>query len=214
VLERSERLDCQRPLFGLAPWGRGDTTVVVMPAAATEPQLPYRRPLTREYLRAIPDDGHRYELIDGVLLVTPAPSPQHQVALAKLFRLVDAASSEDVYVLFAPVDVVLADDTVVQPDLLVAPKDSFTDRELPVAPLLVVEVLSAHTRRIDLGLKRSRYEAAGCPSYWVVDPEVPSVTAWELRNGAYHLVGEAKADESLDLSPPFPLTIVPARLLD
>jgi Uma2 family endonuclease len=185
-----------------------------MTAAATEPELPYRRPLTRESLRAIPDDGHRYELIDGVLLVTPAPSPQHQVALAKLFRLVEAATSDDVYVLFAPLDVVLADDTVVQPDLLVAPKESFTDRELPVAPLLAVEVVSPHTRRIDLGLKRMRYEAAGCRSYWVVDPDIPSITAWELREGAYQLVGEARATGSLALSQPFPVTIVPASLID
>ncbi len=49
---------------------------------------------------------------------------------------------------------------------------------------------------------------------WVVDPEVPSVTAWEVRKGAYHLVGEAKGEESLALPLPFPLTIVPARLLD
>jgi Uma2 family endonuclease len=188
--------------------------VVAMTAAATEPALPYRRPLTREYLRAIPDDGHRYELIDGVLLVTPAPSPQHQVALAKLFRLVEASAPDDLYVLFAPLDVVLADDTVVQPDLLVAPKESFTDRELPIAPLLAVEVLSPQTRRIDLGLKRLRYEAAGCPSYWVVDPDVPSITAWELRRGAYDIVREAKADEALELSLPFPITIVPARLID
>lgn len=188
--------------------------MIAMTAAATEPGLPYRRPLTREHLRAIPDDGHRYELIDGVLLVTPAPSPQHQVVLAKLFRLVEAAASDDLYVLFAPLDVVLADDTVVQPDLLVAPKARFTDRELPAAPLLAVEVLSPHTRRIDLGLKRLRYEAAGCPSYWVVDPEVPSISAWELRGGTYELVGEAKADESLEVAKPFPLVIVPARLID
>jgi Uma2 family endonuclease len=188
--------------------------VVAVTAAAPEPELPYRRPLTREYLRAIPDDGHRYELIDGALLVTPAPSPHHQVALAKLFRLVEAAAPEDLYVLFGPLDVVLADDTVVQPDLLVAPRDSFTDRELPVAPLLAVEVLSPQTRRIDLGLKRLRYEAAGCRSYWVVDPDVPSIIAWELRDGAYHLVGEAKAEESLELSLPFPVMIVPARLID
>jgi Uma2 family endonuclease len=194
--------------------GRGDITVIAMTAAATEPGLPYRRPLTRESLRGIPDDGHRYELIDGVLLVTPAPSPQHQVALAKLFRLVEAAAPDDIYVLFAPLDVVLADDTVVQPDLLVAPRDSFTDRELPMAPLLAVEVLSSQTRRIDLGLKRLRYEAAGCPSYWVVDPQVPSIIAWQLQDGAYQMVGEAKASESLELSQPFPITIVPSHLVD
>jgi Uma2 family endonuclease len=55
-------------------------------------------------------------------------------------------------------------------------RSDLTDRDLPTAPLLAVEVLSASTRRIDLMLKRSRYEAAGCPSYWVVDPGEASLT--------------------------------------
>jgi Uma2 family endonuclease len=63
-------------------------------------------------------------------------------------------------------------------------------------------------------LKRLRYEAAGCPSYWVVDPQVPSIIAWQLQDGAYQMVGEAKASESLELSQPFPITIVPSHLVD
>lgn len=64
------------------------------------------------------------------------------------------------------------------------------------------------------GLRRSRYESAGCPSYWVVDPDEPSITAWELREGAYSLAGEASGEESVSLELPFRVTIVPARLLD
>jgi Uma2 family endonuclease len=85
--------------------------------------------------------------------------------------------------LVAPLDVVLADDTVVQPDVLVARRDDFTERDLPVAPVLAVEVLSSSTRRIDVSLKRARYEAAGCPSYLVVDPDRPSLTARVLQEG-------------------------------
>lgn len=81
-------------------------------------------------------------------------------------------------------------------------------------PLLAVEVLSLSTRRFDLLLKRSRYEAAGCPSYWVVDPDVLSITAWELRDGGYVLTGEASGDQSLTLTTPYPITVVPGRLLD
>lgn len=77
-----------------------------------------------------------------------------------------------------------------------------------------MEILSPSTRHIDLGLKRSRYEAAGCPSYWVIDPATPSISAWELTDGKYELVGEAEGDEALRLSAPYPVELVPARLLD
>ena len=90
---------------------------------------------------------------------------------------------------------------------------STTERELPVAPLLAVEVLSPSTCRIDVMLKRSRYESAGTTSYWVVDPEVSGLTARELRDGPYVLVGEATGDQELTLALPFPVSIVPSRLV-
>ena len=176
--------------------------------------LPQSRALTRDDLDAMPEDGHRYELIDGILVVTPSPSYRHQSAAGQLYLLLTTACSNDLKVLFAPFDVVLADDTVVEPDLLVARRDDFTERDLPGPPLLAVEVLSPSTRRFDLLLKRSRYEAAGCHSYWVVDPDVPTFTAWELRDGAYGLVGEVSGEQPLTLTAPFPVTVVPARLLD
>lgn len=182
---------------------------------ATAPAgLPFSRALTRADLDDTPDDGHRYELIDGALLVTPSPMHRHQSAVGELYVQLRLGCPADLQVLLAPFDVVLADDTVVQPDLLVARRADFTERELPVAPLLAVEILSPSTRRIDLMLKRSRYEAAGCPSYWVVDPDVPSIIAWELRDGAYALVGEVSGDDSLTLEQPYPVTVVPARLFD
>ena len=63
-------------------------------------------------------------------------------------------------------------------------------------------------------LKRSRYEAAGCASYWLLDPDTAQLTAWELRDGAYVLAGRAAGGEPVSLSAPFPVTIAPARLLD
>ncbi len=80
--------------------------------------------------------------------------------------------------------------------------------------VLAVEVPSPSTRRIDLTVKRSRYEAAGCPSYWVVDSDGPSITTWDLRNGAYVESSHASRDEELEVSARYPLTIVSARLLD
>lgn len=176
--------------------------------------LPTGRALTRADLDALPDDGWRHELIDGALIMTPAPSTRHQAVLGQLHVLLQASCPPDLRVLFAPFDVALAEDTVVQPDLLVARRDAFTARDLPDAPLLAVEVLSPSTRRIDLHLKRARYEAAGCPSYWVVDPVEPSVTVWELREGAYVQAAHAVAGEGISVALPYPVEIRPADLLD
>jgi Uma2 family endonuclease len=175
--------------------------------------LPQSRPLTRGDLDRMPDDGHRYELIDGVLVVTPAPRLVHQRASARLHLILSAACPAELEVLYAPVDVVLADDTVVQPDLLVARPSDFTERDLPVAPLLAVEVLSPSTRLFDLNLKRARYELAGCASYWVVDPDVPSVAAWQLVNGGYVEAANARGGEEFAVTEPFPVTLVPTSLV-
>jgi len=176
--------------------------------------LPRGRALTRDDLDAMPDDGHRYELIDGTLIVTPGPSRRHQRMSFRLGVLLDAACPKELEVLAAPFDVALAVDTVVQPDLLVGRRSDFTERDLPVAPLLAIEVLSPSTRRVDLTLKRSRYEAAGCPSYWVVDPDEPSLTAWDLRDGEYVEVAHVVGDEEYAATAPYEVTVSPGRLLD
>ncbi|WP_374457316.1 Uma2 family endonuclease [Nocardioides sp.] len=177
--------------------------------------LPQSRPLTADDLAAIPDDGHRYELIDGTLIVTPAPSWRHQRAVVRLVRmLLDAAPSEGLEVLAAPFDVRLADDTVLQPDVLVCRVGDLTQRNLPAAPLLAVEVLSPSTRLVDLNLKRARYEAAGCQSYWVVDPDAPAITAWELRDGSYVEVAAVAGGEFFPAERPFTTTFAPRDLVD
>lgn len=176
--------------------------------------LPWSRPLTYDDLESLPDDGHRYELIDGVLLVSPAPRYRHQVIAGELYlRLRAAAPDPGFQVLFAPFDVVLAADTVLIPDLIVARTADFTERNLPVPPLLAVEVLSPSTRRFDLMVKRSRLEAAGCPAYWVVDPVGPRLIAWDLRDGVYVEVADVRGSEPFHATMPFPVTVVPADLL-
>jgi Uma2 family endonuclease len=176
--------------------------------------LPQSRPLTRADLETMPDDGHRYELIDGALLVTPAPSRRHQLVSAHLHVLLATSAGGGLRVLAAPTDVVLAEDTVVQPDLLVVDADNYADEERPLRPLLAVEILSPSTRRIDLALRRSRYESAAIPAYWVVDPDVPEIVAWEWQDGEYVEIGRAAGAETLSVSKPFTVDIVPARLLD
>ena len=175
--------------------------------------LPRGRAFTRSDLDAMPDDGRRYELIDGVLIVTPAPVHLHQRMVLRLAILLVEACPDDLEVLTAPFDVALDDISILQPDVLVARRADFTKKDLPTAPLLAVEVLSPSTRRIDLTLKRSRYESAGCPSYWVLDPDQPSITVWQLGGTAYVDAGHAEGDESLQLPSPFPVDVVPAALV-
>jgi Uma2 family endonuclease len=160
----------------------------------------------------MPDDGHRYELIDGVLVVTPAPTPRHQVVSSNLNDRLRAACPSDLVVLYAPLDVVLDDHTALQPDLLVTRRADLSERNLPVAPLLAVEVLSPSTRLVDLNLKRARYEAAGCPSYWVIDPTELSLIAWELQHGEYVEVASASGAEEFVATAPYDVVVVPADL--
>jgi Uma2 family endonuclease len=174
--------------------------------------LPRSRPLTRADLESMPDDGHRYELIDGALVVTPAPSIRHQAVLAELNDRLRRLCPPGLTVLFAPLAVALAEDTELQPDLLVAAREDFTAKELPKAPLLAVEILSPSTRRIDLTLKRDRLEAAGCSAYWCIDPDALTLTAWHLENGRFIEVAHVSGDETFETERPFPLSIRPADL--
>ena len=175
--------------------------------------LPRGRALTREDLDAMPDDGHRYELLDGILVVSPAPRLVHQQVVLMLSRVLFDACPSEFRMYFAPVDVVLAEDTVMQPDLLVAPREAFTERDLPGAPLLAVEVLSPSTRSVDLLLKKDRLRRAGCAHYWVVDPDEPSIIAWALRDGQYVEVGRAVDGATLRLTEPFDVALAPSELV-
>lgn len=175
--------------------------------------LPRGRALTRDDLDAMPDDGHRYELIDGVLVVSPAPVFRHQIAVGNMHLLLRAAASEDLIVLMAPFDVALSDDTVMQPDLLVARRSDFTARDLPTSPALAVEVLSPSTRAFDLLVKKDRLQRAGCKHYWVIDPQLPAVSAWRLVDGVYVEAGMAVGDETLQLDAPFAVSLTPAEII-
>jgi Uma2 family endonuclease len=181
---------------------------------AVMPVMPREsREWTVDDLDRIPDDGLQYELLDGMLLVSPAPVTKHQVAGAEVFSLLRAACSPDLYVLFSPLDWRPDPRTSLQPDVLVVPKTLLGGKNITEPLTLAVEVLSPSTRRKDLVLKRSKYEDAGVASYWVVDPELPSVVAFDLVDGHYLTVGEASGDEKLELKLPFPVTVVPSELL-
>ena len=113
----------------------------------------------------------------------------------------------------APLDVRLAEDTVIEPDVLVARRDDVGPKSVLGPPVLAVEVLSPRTRLTDLNHKKSRLERAGCGSYWVVDPGGPSLTAWDLVDGEFVEVGLVEGDEPFHATLPYPVTVVPSALL-
>jgi Uma2 family endonuclease len=143
--------------------------------------------LTYEDYCLLPDDGKRYEIIDGELYVNAAPNLRHQRVVVNLILSLGFFVRErklgEVYV--APTDVVLSNIDVVQPDVLFMTKenaDRLTRANVQGAPDLAIEVLSASNRRYDEVTKRKRYEAFGVAEYWIVDPELELVKVF--RRGA------------------------------
>jgi len=171
------------------------------------------RELTREDLDALPDDGLRHELIDGAFVMTPAPGLPHQTLAFALARALHTASAgTELKVVMAPFDVVLGSN-VIEPDILVAPRASFTERDLPTAPLLVVEVRSPSTAPLDEVRKRSLYEEAEVAHYWLADPAAPSLTVLDLVAGKYQQTATAQGEDPLELNAPFPITINVSELM-
>lgn len=162
------------------------------PAAATK--LTYQ-----DYLE-LPDDGNRYEIIDGELFVNPAPVPQHQRIVANLMFafLVHLRATRSGEVLTSPLDIVLGSDTVVQPDLNVfvgERRQIIGQKNVQGAPDLVIEVLSPGTRRLDEIKKRRAYETSGVTEYWIVDPEAELVKIYRRTAGTFDLAAELTTEE-------------------
>ncbi len=146
--------------------------------------------------------------------MTPSPSWSHQRLVPRLWALLNDKAPNDLEILVAPFDVRLGGDTDVQPDVLVARRIDLTQSHLPVAPVLVVEVLSPSTRAIDLHSKKDRYRRAGVPSYWVIDPDTGHFTAWQLNAQDEYLVAtDIDADDSWHAIHPFEVTVTPRALL-
>lgn len=172
------------------------------------------RQWTVEEVWALPDDGNRYELVDGELLVTPSPSMRHQhVAGALFYRLSGWLKSHDPGVaiaVMAPADVQLTPTSLVQPDLFVIPlRDGRPPRELPVgsALLLAVEVISPASARADRIRKRVFYLREGVPEYWILDPEARVVERWRHGEDRPHIIAERLSWQPFSDQPPFELSV-------
>ncbi len=152
------------------------------------------RLLTYDDLCQTPDDGKRYEIIGGELIVSPAPILGHQEISGELFALLRQYVHQHHLgkVFFAPVDVRLGPHDIVEPDLLFVRQDRLnildSGRYVMGRPDLVVEIISPSSRKTDQGAKFDLYERTGIPEYWLVDPTTRRCQLFTLREGRYEEV--------------------------
>jgi Uma2 family endonuclease len=143
----------------------------------------------------IPPDRNRYEILEGELYVTPAPSPLHQRVSKRLQRQLEgyfeARNLGEVF--DAPIDVILTAHDVVQPDLVVVTDPAqVSKRGIEGSPTLLVEILSPSTRNQDRTVKARRYATLGVPHYWLVDPEASRIECYRAEGGSYTIVAQGE----------------------
>ena len=142
-----------------------------------QPMRPVVIPYTYADYEALPSDGRRWELIDGDFEVTPAPAPSHQTVSRRLqFQLMQQLEETGVASVFdAPIDVILSDSDVLQPDLAIVRTSRLhlvSGRGIEGPPDIVVEILSPSSRVMDRRVKPRTYARHAVPEYWIVDGEI------------------------------------------
>lgn len=172
-----------------------------MSIEAREPPSAGRIVLTYEDYCALPDDGRRYEILEGELFVTPSPSRAHQRFAMNLAVILHPYVRErrmgEVFI--APFDVILEKTTVVVPDLSFVGQERLsvvTDRGVEGAPDLIIEILSPGTARRDRVEKAQLYARHGVRHYWLVDPDGRTLEAFELVEGRYRRTAHHEGDET------------------
>lgn len=180
-----------------------------------ETRLPPGRSFTWDDLQSIPDEDYwRYQIVDGTLLVSPAPNAAHQSCVVSLAVLLRSACPDDLKVLVAPFDYAPGPGWVLQPDVLVVRRSDLLPQRVVAAPVLCIEVLSPSSRTTDRTLKHAAYEEHGVEHYWLVDPEAAILTAFQLRAGRYEQVGAAAGGSQWSTEAPFSVNVSPRGLLD
>lgn len=164
--------------------------------------------LTYQDYLLLPDDGNRYEVIDGDLFVTPSPVTRHQTIAMRLSHLFMTYLETHPIgtILAAPCDVVLSEFNIVEPDLLFVHHKSsarITEKHIEGPPDLVIEILSPGTAARDRTLKRKRYEHFGVRQYWLIDPRPEHAGDPGLREWAFcsSLAGRAPVDRHIGAVP-------------
>ncbi len=170
-------------------------------------------PLTVADLDEIGLDDPRLELVDGMWIVRPWPTPLRTRVTHRLSRLLAAASPDGAAAVAHRIPIQINERTELSPDIVVRPPSDDPPRRLVDSPRLVVEVAEPANRRYDRTVKLDLYRERGVPACWLVDPDAPSVSAWELVDDIYVLAGTATGTEELRVTRPFPITLVPADLV-
>jgi Uma2 family endonuclease len=161
----------------------------------------------------LPADGRRYELLDGVLLVSPPPRWEHQWGVTELHRVLHSCCPADLHAFPVPLEVSQGDDTYFEPDVIVVRDSDLVDGvRFRALPVLVAEMLSPSSRSIDQVLKRHAYARIGVPHYWIVDYHVPAITALTLVDGGYVETASATGDAVFTADEPFPVRLRPSDL--
>jgi len=155
--------------------------------------------MTYDLYAAMPDDGNRYEIDDGVLeLMSPGPNTVHQFVLQAIQEMMLGDCREDYLILLAPLDVILSQTEVKQPDMILVHKSRtsiVTYRGIEGSPDLVVEISSEYSLRRDRIKKAKAYARYGVPEYWIVDIANMALEQYILREGVYELVELYREDD-------------------
>src|SRR6266852_4260807 len=149
---------------------------------------------TYEDYAAIPEDGHRYEVVKGVLYMSPAPNRRHQKIVRKITRYLEdfVETPELGEIGMAPLDVELSHRNVVQPDVFVVLNEHFdrlTETRIIGAPDLAIEVASPSTAKYDRRKKQAAYASAGVSEYWIVNPKHQTIEVLVLEGSLYCSLG-------------------------
>jgi Uma2 family endonuclease len=171
---------------------------------------------TVDELDRMPDDGRRYELLDGVLIVSPRPRLLHQEAASELLVQLRSECPPHLSVIAEPA-LMLTRITEFDPDIVVIRRELLREAKVTEPPLLIVEVRSPSTALIDLNRKKAAYEQFGVPSYWIVDPDLdrPELTVFELGpDGSYEESGRVQGATPFRAVKPFAVDVIPARLVE
>ena len=166
---------------------------------------------TLEKVRALPDDGNRYEVLDGTLLVSPAPSLRHQIAVGLLYEILAKYTRKHGIgrTIMSPADIELSPSRMVQPDIFVIPAEihATTWQEITTL-LLTVEVISPSTARWDRFDKRTRYQEKQVPEYWVVDLDARSFERWKPGDDRAELLDRELLWHPVVTAPPLTIDLV------
>lgn len=165
-----------------------------------------------------PEDGRRYELYDGEVYVVPSPLPLHQIVSARLYDVLrDYVRVHGGVVLYAPLDIVLTEYDVVQPDLLFFTREHerlIEPRKVTRhAPDLAIEILSPSTAPNDRGRKMRLLARHSVREYWLVDPEAPAVEVYRLEGNRFVLVCSASGSQIVESPLPAEVSLRPADLI-